>query len=173
LVLETAGLGRYLMAMNISVPIDDAMARRLEERVREAGFSSTSSYFYYVAARIDRDGVLPVEMLDPALEEELTADMVSFRKNVTGVDNTVFISVKFPGHAPRIKVAVDPPTHIDVFGNNASVAIADGKLLAGKLPSNVQKQVEAFLQLNRDVLIDYWEKRIDTDELRDRLQPLC
>jgi hypothetical protein len=159
--------------MNISVPIDDAMVRRIEERVHEAGFSSVSSYFLYVATRIDRDGVLPIEMLDPVLEEELTADMVSFRKNVTGVDNTVFISVKFPGHAPRIKVAVDPPTHIDVFGNNASVAIADGKLLAGgKLPSNVQKQVETFLQMNRDVLLDYWEKRIDTAELRDRLLPL-
>jgi len=53
--------------------------------------------------------------------EEAVADMVSYRKNVTGLDNTIFISVKFAQHAPRIKVAVDPPTHIDPFGSSASV----------------------------------------------------
>jgi hypothetical protein len=105
-------------------------------------------------------------------EEELTADMVSYRKNVTGLDNTVFISVKFPQHGPRIKVAIDPPTHIDPAGDNASVSIADGSVLAGKLSADVVKQVRAFIDLNQDTLLDYWEKRIDTDELRQRLQPV-
>jgi hypothetical protein len=45
-------------------------------------------------------------------EEEIAADKVSHRKNVTGLDNTVIISVKFPRHGPQIKAAVDTPTHI-------------------------------------------------------------
>jgi hypothetical protein len=105
-------------------------------------------------------------------EEEVIADMVSYRKNVTGLDNTIFISVKFAQHAPRIKVAIDPPTHIDPFGNNASVSIRDGNVVAGKLPAHVGETVREFIALNREVLLDYWEKRIDTDELRRRLRSI-
>jgi hypothetical protein len=103
-------------------------------------------------------------------EEEITADMVSYRKNVTGLDNTVFISVKFPRHGPRIKVAVDPPTHVDPMGNNASVSIDNGSVVAGHLAARDLAAVKRFIELNRDVLMDYWEKRIDTDQLRERLQ---
>jgi Domain of unknown function (DUF4160) len=103
-------------------------------------------------------------------EEELTADMVSYRKNVTGLDNTVFISVKFPRHGPRIKVAIDPPAHVDPMGNNASVSIDDGRVVAGHLSARELGQVQRFIDLNRDVLLDYWEKRIDTDQLRERLR---
>jgi hypothetical protein len=104
--------------------------------------------------------------------EEIVADMVSYRKNVTGLDNTIFISVKFAQHAPRIKVAVDPPTHIDPFGNSASVSIHDGGVVAGTLPGHVEESVHNFIALNREALLDYWEKRIDTDELRRRLSPV-
>jgi hypothetical protein len=107
-----------------------------------------------------------------AIEEELTADMVSYRKNVTGLDNTVFISVKFPQHGPRIKVAVDPPTHVDPMGDNASVSIEDGRVVAGKLGADELAQVQRFIKVNREVLLDYWNKRIDTDELRNRLQKI-
>jgi Domain of unknown function (DUF4160) len=105
-----------------------------------------------------------------AEEEEITADMVSYRKNVTGLDNTVFISVTFPRHGPRIKVAIDPPTHVDPMGNNASVSIDDGSVVDGHLSARELAQVRRFIDINRDVLPDYWEKRIDTDELRDRLR---
>jgi hypothetical protein len=104
-------------------------------------------------------------------EEELTAAMPAYRKKTTGVDNTIFISVKFPRHVPRIKVAIDPPTHLDRFGKNAVVAIADGSVLEGEsdLPSKIRRQVEYFTELNRATLLDYWEQRIDDDELRERL----
>ena len=95
-----------------------------------------------------------------SIEEELTADMVSYRKNVTGLDNTVFISVKFPQHGPRIEVAIDPPDSVDPMGRNVSVSIADGSVVA---------RVREFIKKNQDVLMDYWEK-IDTDELRERLK---
>jgi hypothetical protein len=105
-------------------------------------------------------------------QAEMIADMVSYRRNVTGLDNTIFISVKFARHAPRIKVAVDPPTHIDPFGSNAQVTIRDGCVVAGSLSARVRDDVRSFIDLNREALLDYWEKRIDTDELRQRLAPL-
>jgi hypothetical protein len=80
--------------------------------------------------------------------------------------------VKFAQHAPRIKVAVDPPTHADPFGKNASVSIGDGHVVAGDLSAGVLEEVQGFIEINREALLDYWEKRIDTDELRQRLHPL-
>jgi hypothetical protein len=41
-----------------------------------------------------------------------------------------------------------------------------------RLPARVHKQVCEFINFNRDMLIDYWEQRIDDDELRERLKPL-
>lgn len=105
--------------------------------------------------------------------QELIADMVSIRKNTTGLDNTIFISVKFPRHAPRIKVAIDPPTHINPFGSNASVAISNGRVVAGDLSPRVRDDVRAFIEINRQALLDYWEMRIATAELIQQLKPIA
>lgn len=105
--------------------------------------------------------------------DEWIASMVSLRSRHTGLDNTVFVSAKFPGHRPRVKVAVDPPTHIDHHGRSASVAIDTGELLAGEsLPPKVLARVREWLDINRDALLDYWEERIDTAELLERLRKL-
>jgi hypothetical protein len=49
-----------------------------------------------------------------ALEET-----VSYRRAVTGVENTIFISPKgSTQHAARIKLAIDPPNGIDPRGEN-------------------------------------------------------
>jgi hypothetical protein len=105
-------------------------------------------------------------MLYDALEE-----MVSYRRNVTGVSHTLFISPKGNArHAPRIKVAIDPPDSIDPRGNVASVAIADGSVVAGEIDPHLLAQVRAFIAVNRNVLRAYWEYKLDTDQLRKRLK---
>src|SRR6202162_4839395 len=51
-------------------------------------------------------------------------DMVSLRSEKTGVDNTIFISTKgYARHAPRIKIAVDPPHSFNATSKSASMAI--------------------------------------------------
>jgi hypothetical protein len=106
-------------------------------------------------------------------EDELLEEMLSYRKNVTGVDNTVFISPKGnTRHAPRVKVAIDPPDSVDPRASTASVAVADGTVVAGEIPSALLEQVRRFIDANREVLIDYWEYRIDTEALRRRLKSL-
>jgi hypothetical protein len=103
---------------------------------------------------------------DQALEE-----MVSYRKSVTGVDHTIFISPKgYAQHAPRVKVAINPPHSIDPRTSTASVMIEDGELVVGVLPPRVLEQVQHFIKVNRATLLDYWHYRIDTDELRQRLR---
>jgi hypothetical protein len=104
-------------------------------------------------------------------ENELLEEMLSYRKNVTGVNNTIFISPKGnTRHAARIKLAIDPPDSVDPRGNTASIAIADGATVAGDVPPALLEQVQRFIDANRAVLLDYWEYRIDTDTLRRRLK---
>jgi hypothetical protein len=107
-------------------------------------------------------------------EEELLEEMVSYRKSVTGVDNTIFISPRGnTRHAPRIKLAIDPPDSLNPQSQNASIAIADGTAVEGApVPPHLAAQVRRFLEANRDVLLDYWEYRIDTEELRQRLKAI-
>jgi Domain of unknown function (DUF4160) len=112
-------------------------------------------------------------LVDELAEEELLEQIISYRKNVTGVDNTIFISPKGnTRHAPRIKLAIDPPDSVDPRGNIASVAIMDGTVVAGDVPPKLLDQVRRFIDANREVLVEYWEYRIDTEALRRRLKSL-
>jgi hypothetical protein len=73
---------------------------------------------------------------------------------MTGVDNTVFISPKgLTQHAPRIKLAIEPPDSINPNSVTAPVAIDSGKDVAGDMPTERLKQAQPFVELNRDVLV--------------------
>jgi hypothetical protein len=110
---------------------------------------------------------------DELAERELLQEMVSVTKAETGVDNTIWISPKGnTRHAPRIKLAIDPPDSFDPRGETASIMIDDGKVVAGEVPSKLRKQVRKFLDLNRDVLLEYWDYRIGTKQLFERLRSI-
>jgi hypothetical protein len=113
-------------------------------------------------------------LADELAERELAEEMVSYRKDVTGVDHTVFISPKGrTRHGPRINLGFDPPDTVDPRGKTASVAIENAAVVAGdNVPAALLDQVRRFIELNRGSLLDYWEYRIDTDQLRRRLIPI-
>jgi hypothetical protein len=119
------------------------------------------------------DPELIVTISDELAEREQLEHMVTYRKNITGVDNTIFIS---PGlrvrHAPRIKVAIDPPDSINPLSEQASVEITTGKVVAGEVSAALLKQVQKFIELNRGVLLEYWDARITTDQLQERLKAI-
>jgi hypothetical protein len=119
-----------------------------------------------------RSGVPPGALPAETLDEEIVADMASLGGNITGMDNTIFVSVNLPCQAPRIQVAVEPPTHIDPFGNCAVVSIHDGSVVTGTLPARVREQAVQFISLNRQVLLDYWDCRFATAELLQRLRSI-
>jgi len=120
-----------------------------------------------------RDPEPIVTISDELAEREQLEHMVTYRKNITGVDNTIFIS---PGlrvrHAPRIKVAIDPPDSINPLSDQASVEITTGNVVAGEVSAALLRQVQKFIQLNRDVLLEYWDARITTDQLQERLKAI-
>jgi hypothetical protein len=66
----------------------------------------------------------------------LLEETITYRKNMTGVDNTVFISPKgLAQHAPRIKLAIKPPDSINPSSVTASIAIDSGTVVAGDVPT--------------------------------------
>ena len=118
----------------------------------------------------DFDYCAAAALADALAEEEMLGEMASFGSAVTGVDNTIFISTKVGvRHGPRIKVAINPAKHLNPGGETASVTF-EGNVAAGDVPSWLLKQVQKFIELNRAVLVEYWELRISTDELQQQLR---
>jgi len=110
-------------------------------------------------------------LADALAEEELLEEMVSHRTDVTGVSNTIFISPKGnTRHAAHVEVAINPADSVDPRGETASVAISDGSVMAGNVSAALLKDVQRFSELNCAALIDCWEYRIDTEQLRQRLK---
>jgi hypothetical protein len=114
-----------------------------------------------------------VDISDELAERELVGDMVNYRKEDTGVANTIFISQRgYTKHGPRIKVAIDPADSIDATSKTISVSIITGKVVAGdetKLSAARLKDVQSFIELNRQTLLDYWNVTISTKQLGERL----
>jgi hypothetical protein len=80
-------------------------------------------------------------------------EMVSYRKNVTGIEHTVFISPKGNArHSPRVKVAIDPPDSLNPRSATAAITI-DGVVI-GKIDPQLAEQVRRFVRANRAVLRD-------------------
>jgi hypothetical protein len=111
----------------------------------------------------------------PNISRDLTQakleETASFGKTTTGINHVVFISPKGNArHAPCIKVAINPPDSLDPRGETISIEF-DGKIAAGMSEPKLLQQARQFIERNRDVLLDYWDYRIDTEELRQRLRP--
>ena len=107
---------------------------------------------------------------DAVAEQELLAEILSYRQNVTGIHNTLFMSPKGQvKHGPRVKVAIDPPTSLNPVSQTASIDF-DGQVVVGDVPPALFAQVRQFIELNRQALLDYWNYQTDTDQLRASLK---
>jgi hypothetical protein len=107
------------------------------------------------------------------LADQEVEDMVSLTPQETGVRNTLFVSTKgYAQHAPRIKIAIDPPDSFSATSKSASMALHDFTVTGEHVPAHIARQAEQFIELNRQVLVDYWELRIATAELLRRIRPI-
>jgi hypothetical protein len=114
---------------------------------------------------------------DQLAEEELLEEIGSYEKKHTGIDNVVFLSPKGKTkHPARIKVAIDPPP--DSFNpcrgdtKQASIAVHDGSITGAYVPRDLYDQLIEFIRLNRETLLDYWDYKISTTQMEERLVPV-
>jgi hypothetical protein len=116
---------------------------------------------------------------DVSLAEELSSEEVVEMANLTsaqtGVPGTIFISTAMGAHGPRVKYFIQPGRTQPSF----TVSIADPPVVvANSLPARALRQmvpqVIAWVALNRDALLDFWQ-RGDTwtqPEVNDFIQKL-
>jgi uncharacterized protein with WD repeat len=117
---------------------------------------------------MDARGTVALAEADDEVE-----DMVSLPSERTGVDNTIFVSTKgYAEHAPRIKIAVDPPHTFNATSKSASMAIHDYSIRGEYVAPHIAEQAKRFIDRNREALLDYWECKIDTAQLIERLKPV-
>ncbi len=151
--------------MSTIIPWSDVIAdpERLVQEMRAGRVIHLPDVGYTAAP--SSDVVLVAEDNDEA------EDMVSLRRDLTGVDNTIFVSTKgYAQHAPRIKIAVDPPDTFNATSKSLSMAINDYSVRGEYLAPRIMEQAKQFIERNRDVLLRYWNCEIDTAELIKRLK---
>lgn len=64
-----------------------------------------------------------------------------------------------------------PHFHVRYQNSKASIAIEDGRVLAGDIPPKQLKLVQAWVELHRDELFADWELAVNGEELF-RIAPL-
>ncbi len=151
--------------MNITMSSSDFVAdpNRLVREMREGRVIHLSDVGYTLGPSSG--------FLVASEENDEAEDMVSLRKNVTGVENTIFVSTKgYAQHAARIKIAVDPPDALNATSKSASMAIADYRIMGEYVDPRIAEQAKQFIERNREALLSYWNCEIDTAELIRRLK---
>ena len=63
-----------------------------------------------------------------------------------------------------------PHIHVRYSGEKASIAIEDGRVLAGHFPPKQLKMVQAWIEIHKDELYADWELAATGDELF-RMEP--
>lgn len=54
-----------------------------------------------------------------------------------------------------------PHIHVEFGENTAVISIPEGNILAGKLPNNKQKLVDAWLEIHKDELMADWKLAVE------------
>jgi len=109
----------------------------------------------------------------PEINEDELFEMVNLVPRLTGLPMTIWVSPRGNArHGPRITVNMTHGRSVS-SSNLATVAVdVSPWLVAGYLSGADLQAVSDWVMRNEAVLVDYWDFRIDTDELLQRLQPL-
>jgi hypothetical protein len=99
--------------------------------------------------------------------------MVNLSPRLTGLTMTVWVSPRGQArHDVRIKVNLAHGRRMTIHDAAVVTVRPSPQDLSGQLPPPDLHAVSAWIRLNEAALVDYWEFRIDTDELLQRLRPL-
>jgi hypothetical protein len=98
-------------------------------------------------------------------------DMANLYPRTTGLPMTVWVSARGGArHDVRVKVSRQGGDRM-VIEDAASVAVRpEPALVEGELDAASLAAVSAWIALNREVLVDYWDGTADTADLIQRLQ---
>ena len=101
-------------------------------------------------------------------------EMANLYPDSTGLPMTVWVSPRGNArHDVRVKVNMTRGDHMDIT-NTAAVAVRPvPRVLVGQLSPSDAQAVFAWISLNAEALVAYWDGRIDTVRLIYRLKPIA
>ena len=116
--------------------------------------------------------------IEDLVEDAHLFEMSNFKKNETGLPVNIYVSSGsgLDYKLPRIKAMVDFGDKMNIR-NTISIILKkdfteDDIVDYHRLPASIFKQLRKYINLNYDVLIDYWNDEISTTELTQRLQKI-
>jgi hypothetical protein len=106
-----------------------------------------------------------------AEEERDLFEMANLYPRTTGLPVTVWVSPRGGArHDVRVKVSRRAGDRMEL-DDTASVAVRPlAHVVAGDLSVEIERPVLRWVSMNADALVDYWEGRLDTIELGQRLK---
>jgi len=119
-----------------------------------------------------RSGDLASEPIE-AVEAEDIFTMTNLSPRMTGLPMSIWVSPRGNArHDVRVKVNMTHGRQMNI--NNAAVVAVrpSPRVVTGRLSSDDQRAVTEWITLNAQAVIDYWDDKLDTDELIERLKRL-
>jgi hypothetical protein len=112
-------------------------------------------------------------MTAAAAENDDLFEMANLFPGTTGLPMTVWVSPRGNArHDVRVKVNRTHGNQMNI-ADTAVVALRPApRVISGRLSPEDARVVFAWISLNFDALVEYWDGQIDTVQLAQRLRPL-
>jgi len=106
-------------------------------------------------------------------EEEAPFEMTNLRPKRTGLPMTVYVSFRNKAkHDVRVKVSTVHGNTLDLDRIAVVAVRPEPRLIHGELPRRDLELVQRWIELNRDLLVDHWEAKIDAEDVLEQVRKL-
>ena len=122
------------------------------------------------------------ELLQTVYTDEMLLEMASISQNTTGLDVIIWVqtnNTQSPGkhNLPQIKFQNNTSTKIQInelipisISDNPEILLKNNDLNKIKISQAQINEVKQWIVKNQEILIDYWQEKITTDELFQKLK---
>ena len=130
----------------------------------------------------DRNHETIDELLQTVYTDEMLLEMASISQNTTGLDVIIWVqtnNTQSPGkhNLPQIKFQNNTSTKIQInelipisISDNPEILLKNNDLNKIKISQAQINEVKQWIVKNQEILIDYWQEKITTDELFQKLK---
>ncbi len=122
------------------------------------------------------------ELLRTVYTDEMLLEMANISQNTTGLDVIIWVqtnNTQSPGkhNLPQIKFQNNTSTKIQInelipisISDNPEILLKNNDLNKIKISQAQINEVKQWIVKNQEILIDYWQEKITTDELFQKLK---
>ena len=122
------------------------------------------------------------ELLQTVYTDEMLLEMANISQNTTGLDVIIWVqtnNTQSPGkhNLPQIKFQNNTSTKIQInelipisISDNPEILLKNNDLNKIKISQAQINEVKQWIVKNQEILIDYWQEKITTDELFQKLK---